>query len=237
MPGRFGVSREEKKRERNRERGLPRLDTAFPLLGDRLVSPPRHLFDFLPSVSPQRSIILQQVVSKPGSGSSAPASDSDPASELAIDLQKENESHGENLFVRGRIDWREPPNYRFKRHSKSREENKPNYSIPLQPNDVNGPQSWSRFFLTRSRDARARVSREEKKRERNRERGLLVTSITAAISEGIIPDHPLTYLQRLNVALPPLGDLLRSIILQQNPRPREGLNKIFSSKFKQPKVL
>ncbi|KAI5671210.1 hypothetical protein M9H77_11574 [Catharanthus roseus] len=53
------------------------------------------------------------------------------------------------------------------------------------------------------------VSHEEKKRERNRERGLPVTSVTAeAISEGIIPDHPLAYLRRLNVALPLLGDHL-----------------------------
>ncbi|KAI5671158.1 hypothetical protein M9H77_11522 [Catharanthus roseus] len=51
------------------------------------------------------------------------------------------------------------------------------------------------------------VSHEEKKRERNRERGLPVTSVTAeAISEGIIPDHPLAYLRRLDAALPLLGD-------------------------------
>ncbi|KAI5671149.1 hypothetical protein M9H77_11513 [Catharanthus roseus] len=50
------------------------------------------------------------------------------------------------------------------------------------------------------------VSHEEKKRERNRERGLPVTSVTAeAISEGIIPDHPLAYLRRLDAALPLLG--------------------------------
>ncbi|KAI5662840.1 hypothetical protein M9H77_22163 [Catharanthus roseus] len=36
-----------------------------------------------------------------------------------LDLQKENKSHGENLFVRGRIDRREPPSHRFKSHSKS----------------------------------------------------------------------------------------------------------------------
>ncbi|KAI5666158.1 hypothetical protein M9H77_16011 [Catharanthus roseus] len=41
-----------------------------------------------------------------------------------LDLQKENKSHGENLFVRGRIDRREPPSQRFKSHSKSREESK-----------------------------------------------------------------------------------------------------------------
>ncbi|KAI5666425.1 hypothetical protein M9H77_16278 [Catharanthus roseus] len=28
-----------------------------------------------------------------------------------LDLQKENKSHGENLFVRGRIDWRELPSH------------------------------------------------------------------------------------------------------------------------------
>ncbi|KAI5669652.1 hypothetical protein M9H77_19505 [Catharanthus roseus] len=202
MPGQFGVSREEKKRERNREKGL-----SFHLLG--------HLFDFPPSVTPQ-CIILQQVVSEPGSGSLAPASDnnlsdlrsfSDLASEfffiyifnffcsclflaIYLDLQKENQSHGENLFVRGRIDRREPLSHRFKSRSKSREKSKPNFSFPLQPNDVN--------------------------RKRNRERGLLVTSVTAeAISEGIIPDHPLAYLRRLDAALPLLGDLSRSIILQQ----------------------
>ncbi|KAI5649006.1 hypothetical protein M9H77_35011 [Catharanthus roseus] len=54
-----------------------------------------------------------------------------------------------------------------------------------------------------------RVSREEKKRERNKERGLLVISVTAeAFSEGIIPDHSLAYLRRLNAALPLLGDCL-----------------------------
>ncbi|KAI5680738.1 hypothetical protein M9H77_01965 [Catharanthus roseus] len=85
----------------------------------------------------------------------------------------------------------------------------PNFSFPFQLNDVNGPQPWSRLFLTGSRDAQARVSREEKKRERNRERGLLVTSVTAeAISEGIIPDHPLAYLWSLDEALPLLGDRL-----------------------------
>ncbi|KAI5663192.1 hypothetical protein M9H77_22515 [Catharanthus roseus] len=39
-------------------------------------------------------------------------------------LQKENKSHGENLFVRGRIDQREPPSHRFKSRSKSREKSK-----------------------------------------------------------------------------------------------------------------
>ncbi|KAI5662331.1 hypothetical protein M9H77_21654 [Catharanthus roseus] len=54
-----------------------------------------------------------------------------------------------------------------------------------------------------------RVSREKKKRERNRERGLPVTSITAeAISEGRKPNHSLAYLQRLDEALPLLGDRL-----------------------------
>ncbi|KAI5674136.1 hypothetical protein M9H77_14500 [Catharanthus roseus] len=41
-----------------------------------------------------------------------------------LDLQKENKSHGENLFVRGRIDRRETPSHRFKSHSKSREKSK-----------------------------------------------------------------------------------------------------------------
>ncbi|KAI5668948.1 hypothetical protein M9H77_18801 [Catharanthus roseus] len=36
-----------------------------------------------------------------------------------LDLQKENKSHGENPFVRGRIDRREPPSHRFKSRSKS----------------------------------------------------------------------------------------------------------------------
>ncbi|KAI5663753.1 hypothetical protein M9H77_23076 [Catharanthus roseus] len=40
---------------------------------------------------------------------------------LDLDLQKENKSHGENLFVRGRIDRRETPSHRFKSRSKSRE--------------------------------------------------------------------------------------------------------------------
>ncbi|KAI5675759.1 hypothetical protein M9H77_06709 [Catharanthus roseus] len=42
---------------------------------------------------------------------------------LDLDLQKENKSHGENLFVRGRIDQRETPSRRFKSRSKSREKN------------------------------------------------------------------------------------------------------------------
>ncbi|KAI5675631.1 hypothetical protein M9H77_06581 [Catharanthus roseus] len=43
-----------------------------------------------------------------------------------LDLQKENKSHSENLFVRGRVDRREPPSHRFKSkgQSKSREKNK-----------------------------------------------------------------------------------------------------------------
>ncbi|KAI5658420.1 hypothetical protein M9H77_27213 [Catharanthus roseus] len=43
-----------------------------------------------------------------------------------LDLQKENKSHGENLFVRGRVDRREPPSHHFKSkgRSKSREKNK-----------------------------------------------------------------------------------------------------------------
>ncbi|KAI5648052.1 hypothetical protein M9H77_34057 [Catharanthus roseus] len=77
----------------------------------------------------------------------------------------------------------------------------PNFSFPLQHNDVNWPQPWNRLSLTGSRDARAR--------ERNRERGLPVTSVMAeAISEGIIPDHPLAYLRRLDAVLSLLGDHL-----------------------------
>ncbi|KAI5677503.1 hypothetical protein M9H77_08453 [Catharanthus roseus] len=41
-----------------------------------------------------------------------------------LDLQKENKSNGENLFVRGRIDRREPPSHHFKSRSKSREKSK-----------------------------------------------------------------------------------------------------------------
>ncbi|KAI5647746.1 hypothetical protein M9H77_33751 [Catharanthus roseus] len=41
-----------------------------------------------------------------------------------LDLEKENKSHGENLFVRGRIDRRETPSHRFKSPSKSREKSK-----------------------------------------------------------------------------------------------------------------
>ncbi|KAI5672169.1 hypothetical protein M9H77_12533 [Catharanthus roseus] len=43
-----------------------------------------------------------------------------------LDLQKENKFQGENLFVRGRVDLREPPSHRFKSkgRSKSREKNK-----------------------------------------------------------------------------------------------------------------
>ncbi|KAI5675511.1 hypothetical protein M9H77_06461 [Catharanthus roseus] len=43
-----------------------------------------------------------------------------------LDVQKENKSHGENLFVQGRVDQREPPSHHFKSkgRSKSREKNK-----------------------------------------------------------------------------------------------------------------
>ncbi|KAI5658616.1 hypothetical protein M9H77_27409 [Catharanthus roseus] len=43
-----------------------------------------------------------------------------------LDLQKENKSHGENLFVRGRVDRREPPSHCFKSKGrfKSRGKNK-----------------------------------------------------------------------------------------------------------------
>ncbi|KAI5666397.1 hypothetical protein M9H77_16250 [Catharanthus roseus] len=43
-----------------------------------------------------------------------------------LDLQKINKSQGENLFVRGRVDRREPPSHYFKskERSKSREKNK-----------------------------------------------------------------------------------------------------------------
>ncbi|KAI5678153.1 hypothetical protein M9H77_09103 [Catharanthus roseus] len=40
---------------------------------------------------------------------------------LTLHLTDNNKSHGENLFVRGRIDQREPPSHCFKSHSKSRE--------------------------------------------------------------------------------------------------------------------
>ncbi|KAI5677389.1 hypothetical protein M9H77_08339 [Catharanthus roseus] len=36
-----------------------------------------------------------------------------------LDLQKENKSHGENLFVRGRVDRREPPSHHFKSKGQS----------------------------------------------------------------------------------------------------------------------
>ncbi|KAI5673730.1 hypothetical protein M9H77_14094 [Catharanthus roseus] len=86
------------------------------------------------------------------------------------------------------------------------------FLLPLfLPNDVSGPQPWSRLFLTGSRDARAirRVSHEEKKKERNRERGLPVISVSAeSFSEVITPDHSLAYLRRLDAALPLLSDRL-----------------------------
>ncbi|KAI5669501.1 hypothetical protein M9H77_19354 [Catharanthus roseus] len=47
-----------------------------------------------------------------------------PESWKDLDLQKENKSHDENLFVRGRIDRRETPSRHFKSHSKSREKSK-----------------------------------------------------------------------------------------------------------------
>ncbi|KAI5666475.1 hypothetical protein M9H77_16328 [Catharanthus roseus] len=43
---------------------------------------------------------------------------------LDLDLQKENKSHSENCFVRGRIDRRETPSCRFKSRSKLREKSK-----------------------------------------------------------------------------------------------------------------
>ncbi|KAI5671815.1 hypothetical protein M9H77_12179 [Catharanthus roseus] len=100
-----------------------RLDAALPLLGDRSIA------RFYP----------QQLVSEPRFGSSMPASVNnlpDLRDDLSLsdvknalkskelDLQKENKSHGENFFVRGRIDRREPPSHRFKSRSKSREKSK-----------------------------------------------------------------------------------------------------------------
>ncbi|KAI5666628.1 hypothetical protein M9H77_16481 [Catharanthus roseus] len=46
---------------------------------------------------------------------------------LTLYLTNNNKSHGENLFVRGRIDRREPPSHRFKNRSKSREKSKDSY--------------------------------------------------------------------------------------------------------------
>ncbi|KAI5650721.1 hypothetical protein M9H77_36726 [Catharanthus roseus] len=50
----------------------------------------------------------------------------DGKSDFDLDLRKENKSQGENIFVRGRVDWREPPSHYFKSkgRSKSREKNK-----------------------------------------------------------------------------------------------------------------
>ncbi|KAI5670951.1 hypothetical protein M9H77_11315 [Catharanthus roseus] len=56
-----------------------------------------------------------------------------PESWKDLDLQKENKSYGENLFVRGRIDRRETPSYRFKSRSKSREKSKPNSPLFIDP--------------------------------------------------------------------------------------------------------
>ncbi|KAI5677453.1 hypothetical protein M9H77_08403 [Catharanthus roseus] len=237
------VSREEKKRERNRERGLlvtsvtaeaiskgiipyhslaylRRLDVALPLLGD-----------------PIRSIILQQVISEPGSDSSAPASDNSlldlrSSSDLASEVPLTHSVLTVSLFLLFLLirlasvillntlpDSFNDIKYAIKYGRDDSSLSDPNFSFPLQPNDVNGPQPWSRLFLTGSRDARAvrvdhpgrplRVSCEEKKRERNREIGLPVTSVTVeAISKGIIADHPLAYLRCLDTALPLLGDCL-----------------------------
>ncbi|KAI5677968.1 hypothetical protein M9H77_08918 [Catharanthus roseus] len=52
---------------------------------------------------------------------------------LDLDLQKENKSHGENLFVRGRIAQRETPSRRFKSRSKSGEKSKPNSPLFIDP--------------------------------------------------------------------------------------------------------
>ncbi|KAI5659601.1 hypothetical protein M9H77_28394 [Catharanthus roseus] len=46
---------------------------------------------------------------------------------LDLDLQKENKSHGENLFVRGRINRRETPSRRFKSRAKLQEKSKVKY--------------------------------------------------------------------------------------------------------------
>ncbi|KAI5649628.1 hypothetical protein M9H77_35633 [Catharanthus roseus] len=37
-----------------------------------------------------------------------------------LDLQKENKSYGENLFVRGRVERREPPSHRIKSKGRSK---------------------------------------------------------------------------------------------------------------------
>ncbi|KAI5677508.1 hypothetical protein M9H77_08458 [Catharanthus roseus] len=47
-----------------------------------------------------------------------------PESWKDLDLQKQDKSHGENVFVRGRIDRRETPSRHFKSRSKSREKSK-----------------------------------------------------------------------------------------------------------------
>ncbi|KAI5662679.1 hypothetical protein M9H77_22002 [Catharanthus roseus] len=52
---------------------------------------------------------------------------------LDLDLQKENKSHGENLFIRGRINRRETPSRHFKSRSKSREKSKPNSPLFIDP--------------------------------------------------------------------------------------------------------
>ncbi|KAI5666942.1 hypothetical protein M9H77_16795 [Catharanthus roseus] len=79
------------------------------------------------------------------------------------------------------------------------------FSSPYSPNIFPFPaQFLLPLFLPYDR-----VSREEKKRERNRERGLPMISVTAeTFSEGITPNHPLAYLRRLDAALPLLGDRL-----------------------------
>ncbi|KAI5670666.1 hypothetical protein M9H77_11030 [Catharanthus roseus] len=56
-----------------------------------------------------------------------------PESWKDLDLQKENKSHGENFFVRGKIDRRETPSRHFKSRSKSREKSKPNSPLFINP--------------------------------------------------------------------------------------------------------
>ncbi|KAI5675501.1 hypothetical protein M9H77_06451 [Catharanthus roseus] len=67
-------------------------------------------------------------------GSKTLSENMDDLNKIDLDLQKENKSHSENLFVGGRVDHREPPSHRFKSkgRSKSREKNKVKYFLLWQ---------------------------------------------------------------------------------------------------------
>ncbi|KAI5682146.1 hypothetical protein M9H77_03374 [Catharanthus roseus] len=64
-----------------------------------------------------------------------------------LDLQKENKTNGENLFVRGRVDRREPSSHCSKSKARSRDKNKSSSFVLWQKSDVRFFTSLIRFCL------------------------------------------------------------------------------------------